>query len=102
MALTCELAVRWRLEATGVHRRKGWQLGGLRSKAAGSEHGEMALLTLEKAPFSAIFRPVLADFRRVFSRAFPSGRKWARMRLPKALVAHGPKWVGAKRILRPS
>src|SRR5271168_1570436 len=86
MALACRLAVRWRLEETGVHSRKVWQLGGLRSRAAGSEHREMALWTLGKAPLSAIFRPVLADFLGVFPRAGRSGRKWARMRLPKALV----------------
>jgi hypothetical protein len=71
MALAGRLAGRWRLEATGVHRRKVWQLSGLRSRAAGSQHGEMALQTLGKAPFSAIFRPVFADFLRVFSASWP-------------------------------
>jgi hypothetical protein len=42
------LAGRRRLEATGIHRRKGWQIGDLRTRDAGSEHGEMALLTLGK------------------------------------------------------
>ena len=32
-----------RLDAAGLHRRKVWQTGGLRSSAVGSEHGEMAL-----------------------------------------------------------
>jgi len=30
-------------------------MNGLRSSDLGSEHGEMALLALEKAPFSATF-----------------------------------------------
>jgi hypothetical protein len=55
MALDTDLAGRGRMKATGVHRRKVWQLGGLRSMALGSEPGEMALWTLEKAPLLATF-----------------------------------------------
>jgi hypothetical protein len=46
----------------------------------------MALWTLEKAPFTAIFHDFFEDFLRVFPRAFPSGRKLARIRPRKALV----------------
>jgi len=77
---------RRRLDAAAFHRRKVWQNGGLRSNAVRSEHGEMALWTLEKAPFCAIFHPFFDDFRRVFLHARPSGRKLARMRPRKALV----------------
>src|SRR4029077_19741618 len=77
---------RRRLDGAGFHRRKVWQNGGLRSNAVRSEQAEMALETPEKAPFPAISHPFFDDFRRVFLRARPSGRKLARMRPRKALV----------------
>jgi len=77
---------RSRLDAAGHHRRKVWQTGGLRSSAVRSGHGEMALQTLEKPPFGAIFHHVFDDFLRVFPQACPSGRKLARFRPRKALV----------------
>jgi hypothetical protein len=46
----------------------------------------MALWALEKPPFGAFFHDFSDDFLRVFLRAFPSGRKLARMRPRKALV----------------
>jgi hypothetical protein len=51
----------------------------LRSRAVGSEFGEMALWSFEKAPVSAIFANFFAGFRRVFRRAQPSGCKSARI-----------------------
>jgi hypothetical protein len=68
---------RRRLDAAGLHRRKDWQTGGLRSSAVGCGPGEMALSTLEKAPFCAIFPDFFADFLQVFLRVFSSGRKRA-------------------------
>ena len=70
---------RRRLNAAGLHRRKVWQTGGLRSRANGFGHGEMAILTLEKRPILAIFHHFFDGFPRVFRRAFPSGRKMARI-----------------------
>jgi len=72
----------------------------------------MALWTLEKAPFFAIFHPFFDDFRQVFLRACPSGRKLARMRPRKALVLgpekgsgtfcrNGPKGASRKTFLTP-
>src|SRR5260370_1821536 len=78
---------RRRLDAAGLHRRKVWQTDGLRSSVVGSEHGEMALLTLEKPPLGAIFHYFFDDFLRVFLRAFPSARQFARMRPRKPLVS---------------
>jgi hypothetical protein len=46
----------------------------------------MALHTLEKAPFDAIFHHVFDDSLRVFPGACPRGRKLARIRPRKALV----------------
>jgi hypothetical protein len=43
MALDCRLVVPQVAALTGVHDRKGWQFGGLRSRAVGSEPREMAL-----------------------------------------------------------
>jgi len=77
---------RRRLDAAGLHRRKVWQTGRLRSGAVGSEHGEMALWSLEKPPLGAIFDHFFDDFLGVFLRACPSGRYLARMRPRKALV----------------
>jgi hypothetical protein len=48
--------------------------------------GEMALEALEKPPFGAIFHRCFDEFLGVFLRAFPSGRKWARLRPRKARV----------------
>ncbi len=75
-----------RLDAAGLHNRKVWQTGGLRSGTNGSGHGEMALWTLEKPPFGAIFEHFLDDFLRVFPRACLSGRELAGIRPRKALV----------------
>jgi hypothetical protein len=60
------LAARWRLEATGEHRRKVWQLGTLRFTDRRMRARRNGALTLAKAPFSATFRPFFADFLRVF------------------------------------
>ncbi|HLN07724.1 MAG TPA: hypothetical protein VK281_01975, partial [Xanthobacteraceae bacterium] len=60
----------------------------------GSEHAEMALETLGKAPFIAISDPFFDDFRRVFLRARPSGRKLAPMRPRKALLLGPEKGSG--------
>jgi len=46
----------------------------------------MALETPEKAPFIAISHHFFDDFRRVFLRVRPSGRKLARIRPRKALA----------------
>jgi len=45
--------------------------------ALGCGPGEMALSTLEKAPFCALFPDFFADFLQVFLRVFSSGRKRA-------------------------
>jgi hypothetical protein len=60
------LSVQGRLDAIGVHRHKVQQLGGLQSRAVGSQTGRMAPETLGKAPVSAIFRPNFVDSLRVF------------------------------------
>jgi len=95
---------RRRLDGGGFHRRKVWQTGGLRSSTVRSERGEMALWTLEKAPFIAISHPFFDDFRRVFLRVRPSGRKLARMQPRKALVGRKSgqeRFAGtARRVLR--
>ncbi|HKI17481.1 MAG TPA: hypothetical protein VKA15_06355, partial [Isosphaeraceae bacterium] len=46
----------------------------------------MALSTLEKPPFGAIFHHFFDGFLRVFLRAGPSGREWARLQPRKALL----------------
>jgi hypothetical protein len=74
------------LDAAGLHRRRVWQTGELRSRALGSGQGEMALKALEKVPFGAIFHRFFDDFLRVFLRAFPSGRQGARLRPRKGRV----------------
>jgi hypothetical protein len=51
----------------------------------------MALWILENAPFGAIFRGGFADFLRLFPRAFPSGRKWARVE-PRKSAGASPEW----------
>jgi len=58
---------RRRFDGAGFHRRMIQQHGGLRSSTVGSEHGEMALWVLEKAPFSAIFHHLFGDFSPSFS-----------------------------------
>ena len=63
---TAELAGQTTHEAAGIRQRKVWETGVLQSSAVGSEHGEMALWALEKAPFSAILRHFFDDFLRVF------------------------------------
>jgi hypothetical protein len=83
---TANSRVRWRLDAAGLHRRKGWQTAGLRSRAVATDTAKWRLGPLEKAPFSAIFPHFFAGFLRVFLRTFPSGRKMARIEPPKALV----------------
>jgi hypothetical protein len=90
MALDCRFVVSQAAALTGVHDRKGSELGGLRSRAIGSEHGEMAVQTLGKAPFGASFRPFFEDLLRVFLRASPRGRKLARKRLSKASILENP------------
>jgi hypothetical protein len=42
-------------EGAALRERKVWQTAVLQLSAVGSEHGEMALWALEKAPFCAIF-----------------------------------------------
>jgi hypothetical protein len=63
---TVDLALQTPVAAAGLRIRKGLQTRVLQSDAIGSEHGKMALLPFEKAPFSAIFRPFFIDFPRVF------------------------------------
>ena len=75
MALLANSWGRRRLNAAGLHRRNVWQNGGLRSRAVGFGHGEMAIWTLEKRPILAIFHHFFDGFLRVFRLAFPSGRK---------------------------
>ena len=83
---TAESWGRRRLDAAVVLRHKVWLAGGLRSRAVGCGHGEMAPETLEKAPFDAIFHRFFDGFLRVFLRASPSGRKLARIRPRNARV----------------
>jgi hypothetical protein len=59
--------VRWRLEAPGVHERKVWQLGALRSTGRRLRAQRNGALTLRKAPIPATFRRFFDDFLRVFS-----------------------------------
>jgi hypothetical protein len=68
---TVDLAPQTPREAGGLRERKVWQTRVLQSSALGSEHGEMALWALEKAPFSATFRDFFVDFPRVFSASLP-------------------------------
>ena len=55
------------------------------------QHGKMALLPLEKAPFSAIFRHFFVDFPRVFSTSFFGMALWARIRPQNALLLNWPR-----------
>jgi hypothetical protein len=75
---------RRRLDAAGFHGRKIWMAGGLRSGTVGFGHGEMALETLEKAPFGAIFQHFLDDFLRGFPQRISSRRDLARIWRRKA------------------
>jgi hypothetical protein len=68
---TANLAGQTPREAAAVRERKVWQTRALQSGAVGSEHGEMALWALEKAPFCAIFHHFFVDFPRVFSASLP-------------------------------
>ncbi len=93
----------WRLDRDGLHRRKVWQACGLRSGSVGSWHGEMALRTLGKAPFAAIFEHFFDDFLRVFPRTFPRGRELARIRPRKALILnHARRCLGFAGFLAPT
>jgi hypothetical protein len=80
MAPHPELAGQTPCEAAASFTRKVWQTDVLPSSAGGSEQGEMALRAFEKAPVIVISHDVFPDFLRVFPHAFPSGRKWARIR----------------------
>src|SRR5262249_3361662 len=77
---------RSRLMAIGVHGRKCWQPGGMRSRAVGSVRGKNGALDPRKPPFLASFRLLFDDFLRVLLRTLPSRRELARMRPQKALV----------------
>jgi hypothetical protein len=57
----------------------------------GLEQGEMALLTLGKAPFCAIFRHFFVDFPCVFSASLVAMALWARMRPRTVLVWNWPR-----------
>jgi hypothetical protein len=74
--LTVDLALQTPLAATGLCEHKVLRTRVLQSSAAGSEHGEMALLAFEKAPFSAIFGHFFIDFPRVFSTSFFGMALW--------------------------
>jgi hypothetical protein len=63
-----DLAGLRRLGASGVYSRKVLCRDGLQSRAVANQHGENGGLALQKAPFPAIFRSILADFLRVFFR----------------------------------
>ncbi len=58
------------------------------------EHGEVALEGLGKATFSAILRPIFADFLEFFLRDFPRGRKTARKRPRKSHLWGAPLPTG--------
>jgi hypothetical protein len=60
-------AVRERLEATIVHRRKGWQLGGLRASAVVPEPGKNGALGRWKSAISSQFPPLFRWFSPGFS-----------------------------------
>src|SRR5260370_17658155 len=62
---------RRRLDAAGLHRRKVWQTDGLRSSVAGSEPGEMALLTFANPPLGPIFHYFFPALLPVFLPPFP-------------------------------
>jgi hypothetical protein len=80
--------------------RKAWQAGLLQPSAVSSEHGDMALSTVDEAPNTAIFHGFFAVFRRVFPRAFPSERKMDAIQPRKALgrvqtgaIEAKPSWL---------
>jgi hypothetical protein len=66
---TSDLAGQTPREAAGLRKRKVWQPGVMQSTAVRSEHGEMALSALEKAPFSVVLHHFFDDLPRVFLRA---------------------------------
>jgi hypothetical protein len=83
---TVDSAKRTRREPTEMGERNVLQADRLQLSALGSKPGEMAPLGRENASFSAVFRPFVDDFPRVFWRARACGRKLAQMRHRKALL----------------
>jgi hypothetical protein len=65
------IAVQTPREAATHRKRKVWQMDVLQSSAAGSDHGEMALSALDKAPFFVSLHRFFDDFLRVFQRPGP-------------------------------
>jgi hypothetical protein len=65
---TVDLAPQTLRKAAALRERKIWQTNVLRSIALGSEHDEMALWAVEKAPFCATFLTIFSVF---FQRACP-------------------------------
>jgi hypothetical protein len=79
-------------EAAALRERKALQKRVLQSITAASEHGEMALWALEKAPFCAIFRHFFIDFPRVFAASSAGMALWARIRPRNALLLTDCRW----------
>jgi hypothetical protein len=82
---TAKMAPQTPREAAKLRERKVWQTRVLQSSVLGSEHGKMALLAFEKAPFCAIFRDFFVDFPRVFSTSLFVMALWVQIRPRNAL-----------------
>ena len=91
---TRDLARQTPRAAARLRERKVWQTRVLQSSTVGSEHGKMALLAFEKAPFSAIFRHFFVDFPRVFSTSLFVMALWGQIRPRNALADSEPGCLG--------
>jgi hypothetical protein len=76
MALDRRFVVPQVAALTGIYDRKGWQLGGLRSRAVGSEYGEMALRPSEKRHLAPVSAPILTIFSGFFCGLAHPGANW--------------------------
>jgi hypothetical protein len=68
------------LETAALHDRNLYRSEKLRSPAVASGKTDWRLSALAKAPLSVVFPLFFDDFLRVFPRACPGGREWARIR----------------------
>jgi hypothetical protein len=75
---TADLALQTPRAAVRLRERKIWRARVLQSGTVGWARTETAFLTLEEAPFCAIFRPFFIDFPRVFSTSLFGVALWAR------------------------